>query len=444
MPNTLISASTPLHPTSTQAQALGAMWSATQGLHLTVRGWLRAVGRGLHLHVREAFWQVSDGHLLPRVDDHRLIDIRLDALHQLSQVTHADLPPPWQRAIPGEVLQRLLDIEVRRLQPFGHGVRAGRALPLLPLSRLALDAAARPVDAHHVLIAGLSEPVVADVWSLPDDIAEALLVEADEQVARAAALADVLKSRVLCGDTGAASELYRLHQTAWPWLGRQPKLTRDPDRPHRYQHVSLVQQAGGLALDWTVRVPAGYLPPARRGDGFGVDLGYRRVVTAASAAGVTSVERRAEIRAGLPAPADDARALYVDSTLRRCVLDAHREELEALLRQALTHTDVNIEAINWAGIRDRGGAPWAAEAMALLGAPTFTRWLRMLAPASGTRVHLIDPAGTSRTCWRCGGAGERPWPYTHFHCPACGTWTDADHNSAALIRQRVPGDRVVN
>lgn len=444
MPNTLITVPTPLHLTSDQAQSMEAMWVRSQQLHLAVRGWLRAVGLGLHLHIREALWQVSEGHALPQVDDHRPIDIRLDALHQLSQLRHADLPPPWQRAIPAEVMGRLIEIELRRLQPYGNGVRAGRALPLLPLTRLPLDTAARPVDAHHVQIAGLEDSVVADIWELPTDVAGALLIEADEYVAHYSALAEGLKIRVLRGDSEAASELHQLHQQAWPWLDRHPQLTRDPSRPHRYQHVSLVRQEDGLTLDWTVRIPGGYLPQAQNPDGFGIDLGYRRVATAIGTGGVTQVERQAEVRGGLPQPSDDSRALYVDSILRRCVLDAHRGALEALLWQALRHKDVSMEAINWTGMRERGRAPWAAEAMTLLGARTFTRWLQMLAAVTGTRLHLINPAGTSTTCHQCGGAGERPWPYTHLHCPTCDTWTDADHNSAAVIRQSVPRFTEIN
>ena len=443
MSNTLVLAPTPLHPTLSQALSLNALYDTAEQLHLAVRSWLRAVGTGLHMHVREALWQTADGHLLPRVDDHRRIDIRLDALHQLAQVTHRDLPPRWQAALPPTVLARLLDIEARRLQRFGHAVRAGTALPLRPLARVALDGAARPVDHHRVMIGGLPDPVVADLWALPTDLTCALLAEADGYVAAVNAEWGRQMERLLRGDASAAAALYQLGQETWPWLGRSVRHTVNRTGPHRYQHVSLVRtsderEARTLALEWTVRIPGTYLLPAREQGAYGIDIGYRNVATGAGPLEITSVPRQIDVRAGLPEPED--RDLLAHAVMRQQCLEPHRAGLEDVLWQALQHHHVHAEAINWQGIRERGAAPWSAAAMVLVGAPLLIRWIAMLAPATGTRLHLIDPARTSVTCARCGAAGTRPRPYTQFHCPACGTWTDADHNSAAVLQAgRVTG-----
>ncbi|OLV19221.1 zinc ribbon domain-containing protein [Deinococcus marmoris] len=437
MTNTLILAPTPLRPTTSQVLSLELLYDTAEQIHLAVRTWLRAVGAGLHMHVREALWQTADGHLLPRVDDHRLIDIRLDALHQLAQVTHRDLPPRWQAAVPPTVLARLLDIEAQRLQRFGNDVKAGTALPLWPLDRVALDSAAQPIDEYRVMIEGLPDPVVADLWALPTDLTCALLAEADAHAAAVNAEWNAQMERLLRGDASAAATLYGLGRDAWPWLGRTVRHTVDRTVPHRYQHVSLVRTtdesgARSLILKWTIRIPRTYLPQARDRSAYGIDIGYRNIATGASVLEITSVPRQVDVRAGLPEPQDTE--LLTHAVMRQQCLEPHRTGLEAVLWQALQHQHVHAEAINWQGIRERGAAPWSAAAMALVGAPLLIRWIAMLAPMTGTCLHLIDPAHTSVTCSRCGAVGERPWPYTQFHCPTCDTWTDADHNSAAVLQ----------
>ena len=271
----------------------------------------------------------------------------------------------------------------------------------------------------------------------------ALLAEADGYVAAVNAEWGRQMERLLRGDASAAAALYQLGQETWPWLGRSVRHTVNRTSPHRYQHVSLVRtsderEARTLALEWTVRIPGTYLLPAREQGAYGIDIGYRNVATGAGPLEITSVPRQIDVRAGLPEPED--RDLLAHAVMRQQCLEPHRAGLEDVLWQALQHHHVHAEAINWQGIRERGAAPWSAAAMVLVGAPLLIRWIAMLAPATGTRLHLIDPARTSVTCARCGAAGTRPRPYTQFHCPACGTWTDADHNSAAVLQAgRVTG-----
>ncbi|QLG10693.1 transposase [Deinococcus sp. D7000] len=440
MENTLIYAPTTLRPTSTQQATLEALYDVAEQLHFTVRGWLRTVGTGVHLNLVEALEQVAGGHPLPRVDDHHCIHLSPDAVAQVRTLTHADLPEPWRIALPAGVMQRLIRIETRRLKRAAPRARAETLLPLRPLDRVALDEAAVPVDDYHVMICGVPEPVVADLWALPSDLTRALLTEADDRARDVAAEWAAGLERLLQGDTAAAEVLYRLGRDTWPWRERQPTLTLDRAMPHRYQHVSLVRTTDErgtprLVLHWTIRIPGGYLPKANRSGGFGIDLGYRHVATGAGDQGVTAVPRRISVRRGLPEPADDRHAIHAHARMRRSCLEAHREGLEDLLRLALQHWQVNVEATDWAGILDHGRAPWSVEAMGLIGSALLVSWLQTLAPASGTQVSLIEPAGTSRICHRCGEPGERPWPYLEFFCPLCGTCIDADHNSAAVLRQ---------
>ncbi|MFK7602084.1 zinc ribbon domain-containing protein [Deinococcus sp. SM5_A1] len=440
MENTLIYAPTALRPTSAQQASLNALYDTAEQLHFTLRGWLRTVGTGVHLHLAEALEQVAGGHPLPRVDDDHCIQLCADAVAQVQALAHADLPERWRVALPAGVMRSLIKIETRRLKRGASRVRADTLLPLRPLDRVALDEAAVPVDDYHVMLCGVPEPVVADLWALPHDLTRALLTEADDRARHAAAEWAAGLERLLQGDVAAAGTLYQVDRDTWPWRERQPTLTLDRALPHRYQHVSLVRttdESGTprLVLHWTIRIPGGYLPKANRSGGFGVDLGYRHVATGASDQGITAVPRRVDVRRGLPEPADDRRAIHSHARMRRSCLEAHREGLEDMLKLALQHRQVNVEATDWAGILDHGRAPWSVEAMSLIGAPLLVSWIQTLAPASGTQVTLVEPAGTSRTCHHCGETGKRPWPYREFYCPLCGTSMDADHNSAAVLRQ---------
>lgn len=437
MANTLLSVPTTLRPTSHEASTLEQLYQAAQEIHLTIRRWLRIRGAGLTMHVREALWQAAEGQALPHIDDNRLIDIRLDALAELAQLTARDLPPVWQKALPDMVLQRMLDIESRRLEHLRSGIRAGRAFPLLPLDRLPLDEATCAVDEFQVNMPGFSEPVVYDAWALPTALMEALLIEADAKVMEINAHWQSLLERALRGDSEALPAMTSLYESARPWLGREPTRWLDRSQPHRYQHVSLVREVEGSEvrwrLHWTMRIPASYLPRATVDDAMGIDLGYRQVVTAATAAGVSSVARQIRPPDNWPQWEKDDQSPLLLAQIRRACFEPHRAALEGLLMAALGHREVRLEATDWEGLHDHG-ITHAVTGMQLTGARYFAEWLEILKKASGTVITRVEAAGSSSHCFRCGASVKRPSPYTQVYCPQCAAWEDADINSARWIR----------
>lgn len=391
MSDTLVHARTPLHPTGAQAVRLGELWDTADLLHLTIRRWLRLVGRGRTVHVREALWQAADGRQPHAVPDRETIHIRFDALAQLGGLDDTEFPPYWRHRLPMSTIRAIVDIELRRLERYASRERAGYALPLTRLTRLPVDTCAQPLSACQVMLH--DQILVADLWALPEAIGAAV-------------------------------------------TGR----TRCSTRPHRSGHVSVVRSRANSwpspwSLDWSVRVPRHYMPRATVDDVLGIDLGYRRLVTLADQTDWWVVERRGDAHLRLPAtcPRDDETSLYADSCLRSELLDYHRKELEEAVSRALTYREVHIEAQDYGRIAERGAARWSAQAMQGLGAAYVPGWIEMLSTATGTRVEHVDPGKGSRVCAICRRRGERPSPYTHVVCPSCGL-LDADVNGARLAR----------
>lgn len=389
MSDTLVSARTALHPTPEQAQMLEDLWSAANLLHLTLRRWLRYRGRGRTMHIREALWQVAEGHELPVVRDSETISIRFDALGELGALKMHELPPFWQRLLPTGTVQAIIDIEMRRLQRFDSHERAGHALRLTPLSRLPLDRSVEVYTAWQVLIR--DQVMVADLWALPDDIRAAIRY-----------------SRV------------------------------DRSLPHRADHISLLRSSSMFSswyLVWTVRIPQHYLQVASIDDTLGIDLGYRRLVTMADRSQFWTVDRQgdAHLHLQLSAVPETAEALLADARHRELLLDYHRSDLETAVKSALKYKEVHIEHQDYSSLARRGAAPWSARAMRDLGAAYVPEWIEMLADATHTRVVHVDPGAGTRICAICGAKGRRPAPYTHVICPSCGP-IDADVNAARLAR----------
>ena len=440
MPNTLISAITPLHPTTAQAVQLSALFETANAVHLAVRHWLRAVGSGSPLSSQEAFSRIAADRPLPAVDDRCPVDLPASLVALLGSVRSSDLPGPWRRSVPPTVLDTLLRIEGSRLARFGVRSVAGEAFPLRPLDRMALDAAACPLDAHHVTLGGVDQPIIADLWALPSDLTLSLRQQAHDHLRTLQQQWTDLHSWLRCGQPFSAPEALQLAMQTGVSRDCPAAVTVDAAKPARARHVSLVpgtDVSGGpiWQLEWSIRIPQGYLPGASVDDTVGIDLGYRRLGMAASAAGTWFIERHINVHEGLPlACRDNPLELLAHARTRRLLLDVHRAEIEAFVLRALTYRRVHIEEINWSGFQTRGNAPWSAVAMDLIGTPRIAEWIRLFAPLTSSRVRLINPAATSTTCHRCGGPGSRPRPFTVFDCPVCGSF-DADVNSAYVIRR---------
>jgi hypothetical protein len=250
MSNTLISAITPLHPTTAQTLQLSALFNTANTVHFAVRHWLRAVGSGSPLSSHEAFSRIAANRPLPVVDDRCPVDLPASLVALLGSVRSSDLPEPWQRNVPTAVLDTLLRIEGARLAKCGARSVAGRAFPLRPLDRIPLDAAVCPLDVHHVMLGCIDHPLIADLWALPTDLTLPLRQQAQEHLKTLQQRWTDLRSRLQCGQPFRASEALQLAMQAGVYRDCPPVpvLTVDPGKPARAQHVSLVQGTDVLDL----------------------------------------------------------------------------------------------------------------------------------------------------------------------------------------------------
>lgn len=109
-----------------------------------------------------------------------------------------------------------------------------------------------------------------------------------------------------------------------------------------------------------------------------------------------------------------------------------RFTLEQAVTALMPYRTIFVEGTDWAGSGWRNGT--GASKMCEQGHLLFPDWLGAMAAAHGNReVIFTPPLSSSRTCARCGRAGERHGPV--FHCRECGS-RSADENAAAVHLQR--------
>jgi len=222
-------------------------------------------------------------------------------------------------------------------------------------------------------------------------------------------------------------------------------------REHRRWYVIVIAE--------TAPVP---LPAAGRE--VGVDLGVARFLTtsdgevvanakflATSAQVIADLERRkARARPGSGNRKRIRRALAREwRTVRNRRRDFHHKTARALVNQC---DAIALEKLNTAGMTrrpaprpdpDTPGAFLPNQALAKAGLnksildagwAQFTSILTGKAAEAGRQVILVNPAGTSITCYRCGRRCERPQQKTVI-CPVHGP-VDADVNGARNIASR--------
>lgn len=80
--------------------------------------------------------------------------------------------------------------------------------------------------------------------------------------------------------------------------------------------------------------------------------------------------------------------------------------------------------------RSIGDAGWAR----------FANLLSYKAENAGSRIVFVDPAGTTKTCHRCGHVQDMPLKERNYNCPDCGLSMNRDLNAAKNILARAtPG-----
>ena len=437
MPNHFVSVPTTLRPTTEQARRLSDIVQQANHLHLTLRRWLRLRGAGVVLTLRAALDQVAAGQPLPDVHDRCELQLPAAALDEVRALTVADLPQIWGLLSPATV-RAICHSNAKRLEKRRTG-RAAELLPLRPLNAVPMDASVQPLDEFRVLLDGLRTPIVADAWMLPGDLMDALLIAADEQTRQAQQHVTDTCERMIRGELSALTALYADASTIGERLLRSATRRTDQTRPHRADYVQLrvvTEPAGGQVyqLVWTVRVPYGHRPLASIDDTIGVDLGVRNLATLADDSSDWHVPRQTTTW-DLPAPdPDDSHQLLIHAMARRAVFELHRPHLELALQRILSYRRAHLEELDYDGMRDHGRVPWAGEAMQLSGASSLTGWVQMLAGVTGTRVRMVDPAGTSSRCPHCHRPCRRISPFVVTTCPVHGDM-DADVVGARMIRQ---------
>lgn len=434
MSDYLLSVPTVLRPTTTQTNDLERLKCQAADLHLWLRQWLRLRGAGVRLPVAEAL----NLSALPQVADHQRVQVAHSALAELATSEAAALLNERWSALPAATIKAIICANTARLRSRSPQP-ARKLLPLLPLTAVPFDRAVTPVDDYRVLLEGLPDPLVCDLWALPTSLFTALLIEAGEHAQESQRKYQATLTDLLAGDAGG---LHKLYPHAAAIIARQT-TDRFPkwcgQRPHRASYASLTittEPSGEVVpvINWSIRIPAKYLRPAQIDDTIGADLGIRNLITLADKERTWRVSRRAHVRQLPPPDPASAAQMLLHAQARRAVLEAARPELEATLAKVLTYRRANIEALSYHGMRDHGRVPWAPEAMALSGAAAWPIWVELLAPLTGTQVRRIDPAGTSTTCPKCARPCERPKPFDLIVCPHHGTM-DADEAAAQMIRR---------
>ena len=327
-------------------------------------------------------------------------------------------------------------------QPVMDGIRSqvrtalarSTDVPMYDTVHVPLDEAVQAIRENAVTIEGITDPVVCDLWLLPLGLAQALRngVERaqtvlEEQLAPA-------RNAVVHGYLAALDELDALHRRHRHLLTTVADVRGAPaDAPHRVGHATLrrVVRPDGVStwvIDWSVRVPDGWLPRADTDDVVGVDVGMRNVVSWASAHGQGQIGRAALLYGGY----DPALHPLTNSSLRREFFRAHEDEVNVALRSLLRYRVIAVEGMNWAHLAQTNRS--AVQAMQCSGAAHLHGWLQALSPLSDSCVVAVPARGSSQRCARCGQKGAA---YAGlFSCDHCGSTLDSDLNAASNHRQR--------
>jgi putative transposase len=235
-------------------------------------------------------------------------------------------------------------------------------------------------------------------------------------------------------------------------------------RVHRHRRVSGTVKTISVKREgsrWYVvlscaEVPAEPLPAA--GAVAGIDLGVASLVTTSDGGRVANPRHLAATAGRLVAGQRDlarkkrgskrrrkaaARLAALHAKVRRQRLDGAHKAALALVRayDVIAHEDLRITNMtrSASGTVERPGRNVAQKSglnRSILDAGwgVFLTILADKAESAGRKLIAVNPAGTSRTCARCGHcAKENRVSQAEFACTACGHATHADVNAAVNI-----------
>ncbi|SDI30573.1 putative transposase [Sinosporangium album] len=271
----------------------------------------------------------------------------------------------------------------------------------------------------------------------------------------------------------------RFDTVEWPKDGDGCRWDSQPDHPtatyvrlqgvghvrvHRHRRVSGTVKTIGVKREgsrWYVvlscdGVPARPLPAT--GAAVGLDMGVASLVTtsggehldnprhlAASAGRLTAAQQALarKKRGSTRRRKQVARIAALHARVRRQRLDGAHKAANALVRgyDVIVHEDLKIANMtrSASGTVEAPGRNVAAKSglnRSILDAGwgVFLQVLAHKAESAGRELIAVDPAGTSRTCARCGHrAKENRTTQAGFACTACGHEAHADVNAAVNI-----------
>ncbi|MDP9766278.1 zinc ribbon domain-containing protein [Deinococcus enclensis] len=416
---TLVRISTALHPTPAQAASFAHLEAIAQACQSHMLAWYRQGG------LADPSSPLSDPSPRSRVT---VPAISIDDLAGICGTFFPGVSPSLVRGVASQV---------HRATQRYHG----RTVPAETLQtgfqhvHVPLDAGIQAAGPDRVWIDGLDTTVVADLWQLPLGLTGAL-VNAGQAFRHGT-------ERELGTMVRAASDGYRpalsdLDVTLRRYgalLGPQGQAwSGGPAVPARADHATLRRvtrpdRTPGWTVTWSVRIPHGWLPAVHVDDAVGVDVGLRRVLTAASGQDRWMVEGHPAIDLALAFVSVSTSAL-----VRRSVFEKQAAELDEVLKKVLAHTVVGVERTNWTRMSGTVKGRQRVARMMMTGATSVLDWVQALSPVTGSPVVEVSPTGSSCTCSGCDQSGTvTAWQFT---CGTCGHSDDADANAALVMRRR--------
>lgn len=425
----LLQVATTLHPTPTQTATLAELRDRVGALHLALTAWTAS---GEQQELRALILQAAATDALVPTPAAMLCPSTL-SVDDLSTLLRNSMPAQWRLPTPlirGVASQHLRHVQRWRERSTGH---AQLFKPPAPATlHLPLDQSATPVGPMHVHIEGLPELVVADLWHLPVRLTAALTASGEATAHRLQAQAEMARRAAHLGYTPALQELRHLAERHGPLLLHPaPATVLGRDQPQRATHAALRETRlstgeTGWVMQWSLRVPQGWLPAAARREVAGVDVGIQHVLTwVDGVAGGAVRGDLAPMTSGEDAPG------LAGAMVRYARFERTRAALDNALLHLLSYRDVAIEGTRWGPLFQHD--PAGVAQMQLSGAAQLADWLEVLGSVTGTRVTRVPPEGGSHHCGQCGGAGEMHERL--FRCLTCQHMADRDRNAAAYYRR---------
>lgn len=228
------------------------------------------------------------------------------------------------------------------------------------------------------------------------------------------------------GDAIVLSKIGRIRcRGRRPPRGAEPRMCTVKLDARGHWHATVVYRIPDIKRGWT-----GFEGPASAA---GYDLGLRDVVTSSEGEHVVCPEF-------LRGPRDEVKRL------QRVMSEEEKGFFDRLAHDMTDgRTVIVMENLDIRKMKERDGTPTAVrDKYTEANWGYLTRRIGFKAEEAGSRLVLVDPRYTSRTCSRCGHVVQSlPLSQRTFACETCGNVMDRDWNAAINILNRGLGVEAV-